>query len=174
PVTGANRARYVARYLQFVVFDHARAQISALRRGFALAAGGIVYRMLTPDDLEQWLCGAQADAPIDAAELERVASYEDEYTAAHHVVRWFWDVVSSLPQHQLRALLAFVTASDRVPLGGYKGITFVVQRNGPDTDRLPTALTCFGRLLLPAYASRGKLRDKLLTAINNASGFGLI
>ena len=48
----------------------------------------------------------------------------------------------------------FVTASDRVPLKSLGNLTFVIQRNGPDTDRLPTALTCFGRLLLPEYSTK--------------------
>ncbi|KAJ2136720.1 hypothetical protein GGH17_001842, partial [Coemansia sp. RSA 788] len=71
-------------------------------------------------------------------------------------------------------LLAFVTASDRVPLGGYSALTFVVQRNGPDSERLPSALTCFGRLLLPAYSTDERMRDRLVTAIENAAGFGLV
>lgn len=41
-------------------------------------------------------------------------------------------------------------------------------------NRLPTALTCFSRLLLPEYASRQKLRDRLITAIENTKGFGLV
>lgn len=49
----------------------------------------------------------------------------------------------------------------------------VVQRNGADSERLPTALTCFSRLLLPEYASEAKLRKLLLLAIENATGFGL-
>ena len=73
-----------------------------------------------------------------------------------------------------RKLLIFVTASDRIPLNGLKSLTFVIQRNGPDSDRLPTALTCFGRLLLPEYATEEKLRSRLITAIENAAGFGLV
>lgn len=48
-----------------------------------------------------------------------------------------------------------------------------LQRAGPDSDKLPTAHTCFNALLLPEYGSRDKLRSKLLTAIQNAQGFGL-
>lgn len=48
-----------------------------------------------------------------------------------------------------------------------------MQRAGPDSDKLPTAHTCFNALLLPEYGSRDKLRSKLLTAIQNAQGFGL-
>jgi len=36
---------------------------------------------------------------------------------------------------QKKKLLMFVTASDRVPLKGLGNLTFVIQRNGPDTDR---------------------------------------
>ena len=50
---------------------------------------------------------------------------------------------------------------------------FVLQRAGPDSDKLPTAHTCFNALLLPEYATQAKLRSKLLTAIQNAQGFGL-
>ena len=39
--------------------------------------------------------------------------------------------------------------------------------------RLPTASTCYNILLLPAYSSKEKLKEKLLLAIENATGFGL-
>ncbi|KAJ2710477.1 hypothetical protein H4R19_003729, partial [Coemansia spiralis] len=58
PVTGANRDRYVRRYLEFVAFEHARPQIDALRHGFARAADGLAYRMLGAAELERWLCGS--------------------------------------------------------------------------------------------------------------------
>jgi hypothetical protein len=34
-------------------------------------------------------------------------------------------------------------------------------------------LTCFGRLLLPEYSSRGALEEKLDKALENAKGFGV-
>jgi hypothetical protein len=40
-------------------------------------------------------------------------------------------------------------------------------------DRLPTSHTCFNALLVPEYASKDKLRERLLTAVENAQGFGL-
>ena len=51
---------------------------------------------------------------------------------------------------------------------------FVISRNGPHSERLPTAHTCFNHLLLPDYDTRDALQKRLLTAINNAEGFGLI
>ncbi|KAJ2129450.1 hypothetical protein GGF48_002422, partial [Coemansia sp. RSA 921] len=170
-VTSANRHEYVRRHLEFVAFENVREQINAVRAGFMRVADGVVFRMVRAAELEQWLCAKTE--PVSAAELERAAMYE-EYTPTHPVVRRFWRVVASLPPAQLAKLLAFVTASDRVPLGGYSALTFVVQRNGPDSERLPSALTCFGRLLLPAYSTDERMRDRLVTAIENAAGFGLV
>lgn len=59
-------------------------------------------------------------------------------------------------------------------IGGLARLKLIISRNGPDTDRLPTAHTCFNAFLLPDYSSKDKLREKLLIAINNAEGFGLL
>ncbi|ORY20885.1 HECT-domain-containing protein, partial [Neocallimastix californiae] len=72
----------------------------------------------------------------------------------HIVIKNFWEIVHAMTYDQKKKLLMFVTASDRVPLKSLGNLTFVIQRNGPDTDRLPTALTCFGRLLLPEYSTK--------------------
>ncbi|KAJ1662825.1 hypothetical protein EV178_005522 [Coemansia sp. RSA 1646] len=174
PVTGANRRRYVRRHLQFVAFEQTQPQVDAIRRGFVAVCDGVVLRMLRAPELVAMLSPAAGSADIDADQLERHAAYEDGYHADHRAVRCFWRIVRALSPENRRRLLAFVTASERVPFGGYTRLTFVVQRHGPDSDHLPAAITCFGRLLLPQYASEAKMRAKLLMAIENSSGFGLL
>lgn len=51
--------------------------------------------------------------------------------------------------------------------------SLVISKNGGDSDRLPTAHTCFNHLLLPSYSSKAKLRDRLDLAIEQSEGFGL-
>lgn len=52
------------------------------------------------------------------------------------MARQFWAIVhQDLTNEQKKQLLLFVTASDRVPVGGLKELTFYIQRNGPDSDR---------------------------------------
>ncbi|KAJ3095979.1 hypothetical protein HDU97_006328 [Phlyctochytrium planicorne] len=128
-------------------------------------------QMCRAEELELLICGT---TEIDFKDLERGAGYDDGYNSDHVVIKWLWEICHAMPVEQKKKLLMFVTASDRVPLKGLGNLTFVVQRNGPDTDRLPTALTCFGRLLLPEYASKEKLENRLITAIENAKGFGCI
>jgi ubiquitin-protein ligase E3 A len=50
---------------------------------------------------------------------------------------------------------------------------FIIAKNGPDSDRLMTAHTCFNYLLLPEYKTREKMKKLIILAIENASGFGL-
>lgn len=89
------------------------------------------------------------------------------------VRRDFWSVVHEMPLEMKKKFLAFTTGSDRAPINGLGELKLVVARNGPDSDRLPTSHTCFNHLLLPEYASRDKLKDRLLTAISQSEGFGL-
>lgn len=127
--------------------------------------------MCRSEELELLLCGS---TELDFAELEEGAEYDDGYGTEHPLMKHLWEIVHDMSLDQKRKFLMFVTASDRIPLKGLGNVMFVVQRNGPDTERLPTALTCFGRLLLPEYSSKEKLKEKLLTAIENAKGFGLV
>ena len=50
----------------------------------------------------------------------------------------------------------------------------VIARNGPDSDRLPTAHTCFNVILLPDYKNKEKLKERLLKAITYSKGFGML
>ena len=85
-------------------------------------------------------------------------------------------VVHDLDEAQQKRLLFFMTGSDRVPIKGLGHLTppFVISRNGSEDSRLPTAHTCFNHLLLPAYSNRDVLRQRLLLALENAEGFGLM
>ena len=47
----------------------------------------------------------------------------------------FWQIVRSFPEAQKKQLLAFVTGSDRIPLGGLAKLKFIIVKNGPDSDR---------------------------------------
>jgi len=51
------------------------------------------------------------------------------------IIRNFWEIVHELPKDLKLKLLNFVTASERIPSKGFSCLTFVIQRNGPDSDR---------------------------------------
>jgi hypothetical protein len=79
-----------------------------------------------------------------------------------------------MPLEKKKKLLFFTTGSDCAPLGGLGRLPFVISRNGPDSERLPTSHTCFNVLLLPEYNSKEKLQRLLHLAMLNTEGFGLV
>ena len=109
---------------------------------------------------------------LDIDALRETAKYEDGFHDDHPFIETFWDIVKAYPAEKQKQLLEFVTASDRVPVNGVKSILFVIQRNGDNDQRLPTSMTCFGRLLLPQYSSKELLVEKLDKAVENSKGFG--
>lgn len=90
------------------------------------------------------------------------------------IFRYFWEVVHEMTAEQKRALLQFATGSDRIPVGGMSKLRFIIAKNGPDSEKLPTAHTCFNVLLLPEYSTKEKLRERLMKAISYCKGFGLL
>ncbi|KAL0075715.1 hypothetical protein F4703DRAFT_1886991 [Phycomyces blakesleeanus] len=178
PVTNNNREAFVQDYCTYFMYRAQRDAILALRRGVRSVIGSRALDLFTAAEIQVVACGLRqgpGSQDLCMEDLESVTDYDDGYHADHPTIRQFWSVVhNSLSPDQKRELLLFVTASDRVPIGGLKELSFIIQRNGPDSDRLPTALTCFSRLLLPEYSSEEKLEERLVTAIENAKGFGLV
>lgn len=172
PVTNGNRELYVKAYMDHYLHEHIRQEFTAFQRGFEKICGGEALKLLRPEELELLLCG---NADLDMHDLETSCLYDDGYSPNHTLIKEFWEIVhEDLSAEQHKQLLVFVTGSDRIPIRGLKDLMFVIQRNGPDSDRLPTALTCFSRLLLPEYANKDKMKDRLVTAIENSNGFGLV
>lgn len=106
--------------------------------------------------------------------MEGATEYDGGYNSESSIIKDFWSIVHALSLEDKRKLLQFTTGSDRVPLGGLSKLKLVIARNGPDSDRLPTAHTCFNVLLLPEYSSKEKLKDRLIKAINYSKGFGML
>ncbi|KAG2493890.1 hypothetical protein HYH03_007827 [Edaphochlamys debaryana] len=170
PVTGANVGRYVSRLVEWTLGEGVEAQFDAFASGFYQVCGGPALSLFRHEELELLVCGLPH---LDFGALQANARYEGGYHARHPTVLAFWQVLSELDLDAKRRLLAFSTGCDRAPVAGLGALVFTLQRSGPDTDRLPTAHTCFNTLMLPEYASRAKLKAKLLLAIDNAQGFGL-
>jgi ubiquitin-protein ligase E3 A len=127
--------------------------------------------MLKPDELELVICGTQH---LDFIELEKASRYDDGYEKSSITIGHLWEVVHSLTEEEKKKFLFFLTGCDRAPINGLGSLIITVSRFGPDSDKLPCAHTCFNHLLLPDYQNKDKLKERLLIAINNSEGFGLM
>ncbi|CAI9629131.1 unnamed protein product [Alternaria burnsii] len=169
-VTNINREQYVRAYVRALTYDSIAPQLTSFIRGFITCINAKSLQLFTPSTLRHLIEGTQH---ISISDLKRCAKYEDGYTASHSNIRAFWDVVEDYSQEDLRHLLEFVTASDRVPVTGYESITFhIVRIAGAESGGLPSSSTCFGKLYLPDYQDKKILEKKLGLAIRNSKGFG--
>eukprot|EP00761_Pharyngomonas_kirbyi_P013978 gb/GECH01014008.1/.p1 GENE.gb/GECH01014008.1/~~gb/GECH01014008.1/.p1 ORF type:complete len:721 (+),score=180.72 gb/GECH01014008.1/:1-2163(+) len=171
PVTNENREEFIDLYVDYFLNKSIQAQFDAFQEGFEMVIGGPILKMFRSEELEQLVCGCP---DYDFNAWQKAAHYQDGYDADSDIIRWFWEIVHDFDVDQKKKLISFVTGSDRAPIKGLGSLPIVISRHGPDSDRLPSAHTCFNHLLIPEYSSKEKLRKLLLNAINNAQGFGLI
>ncbi|GAB6033283.1 Putative E3 ubiquitin-protein ligase HTD2 [Chamberlinius hualienensis] len=172
PVTRDNKREFVDLYADFLLNKSIEKQFRAFRRGFQLVTDESPLKWLCrPEEVELLVCGSRV---FDFNALEESTEYDGGYTAQSSIIRQFWEVVHDLSTSEKRKLLQFTTGSDRVPVGGLSKLKLIIARHGPDSNRLPTAHTCFNVLLLPEYSGKEKLRERLLKAITYSKGFGML
>lgn len=170
-LTKDNRQEYVELYADFLLNSSIRRQFNAFRRGFQMVCDESPLTVLfTPREIESLVRGSR---DYNFHELEKVTVYDGDYTPQTPVICNFWRVVHRMSEEQQKQMLKFVTGSDRITVGGMSKMKFVIARQGPDTEKLPTAHTCFNILLLPDYATEEKLERLLLKAITYSVGFGM-
>ncbi|KAK0120187.1 hypothetical protein ONS95_011593 [Cadophora gregata] len=167
-VTNENRNNYVSDYIRWLTDVSIQPQFEAFKKGFFSCIDRRSITLFDPDTLQSVVEGIQE---IDISEMRRATRYIG-WDASHRSIRDFWSIVKRYDLPQKRKLLEFVTASDRVPVGGMRNLQFTLQRNGIDDGHLPSSYTCYGILLLPEYSSKEVLRDKLAMALENSKGFG--
>lgn len=171
-VTAQNKFRFVELYADFLLNKSIDKSFNAFQRGFQLVTQNSPLKQLfRPEELEALVIG-QRDYDWDV--LEETCEYDGGFSKTHDTIKHFWSVVNEMEDVDKKKLLEFYTGSDRVPVGGLARLRTKIQRSGPDSERLPTAHTCFNILLLPAYIDREKLKIKLFKAMENAKGFGMI
>jgi E3 ubiquitin-protein ligase HERC4 len=170
PVTQRNKADFISRYVSFLTTEQVAEEFEAFKAGFLDVVGGRVLRTFHPQELEMLIVGSH---DYDFTALEKCTRYASGYSTEHETVKRFWRVVHGLGEAEKRRLLQFATGSDRVPIMGLQSLNFTIQRAG-DPLRLPVAHTCFNLLDLPEYRSDEEMRSKILQAIMDTEGFGLV
>lgn len=174
PVTNTNRQSFVQAYITHLTTTTINAQFTSFLRGLHTLLSPQALSLFTPNHLKLLFEGHPSTTPLTPQQWRMITKYED-YTPSDPLITWFWEILEQdLTQTQLRKLLEFVTASGRLPVSGWEGVTFIVQRNGGGDERLPGSSTCYGRLLLPEYSCKEVLRERLVKAVEEGLGFGMI
>ncbi|XP_078576873.1 putative E3 ubiquitin-protein ligase HERC4 isoform X2 [Branchiostoma floridae x Branchiostoma japonicum] len=171
PVTKENREEYVNAYVEHVLNKSVQNQFDAFGTGFHKVCGGKVLELFHPKELMAMVCGNEN---YDWDELEKNVEYKGVYHKNHPTILMFWDIFHQMTLEEKKKFLLFLTGCDKIPILGMKALKIYIQPTMGGDTFLPAAHTCFNLLDLPMYKSREVLRVKLMQAIENTSGFGLV
>lgn len=171
-VTNANRADFVARYVDYVLNKSVELQFDQFKKGFDMVTETSQLKdWFRPEELEKLIVGTQI---LDFHALEKAAHYDGGFDEDTPCVKWFWEVIHAMTEQDQSKFLSFSTGCNRAPIGGMAAMSFTIAKNGADSERLPCAHTCFNVILVPEYSSKEKLERKLYKSIQYFEGFGMI
>ena len=165
-VTFENLSEYIKLYKEFLIkeFDE---QVSIIRKGIFDILGENLSTLLTPNDLEEYICGA----PTLDLQLLRERTIYDQCEPDSPIILNFWKALESFTEEEKSKYLRFV--SGRCKLPDPRNIIIlhkITMIRGKDPDKkMPTSSTCYFTLNLPNYSTYEILRDKLRYVINNCN-----
>lgn len=171
PLTFENKQEYIDLYLDWKFNISVEKFYKPFYTGFYKVADKTIFEIIESDDLELIICGTQ---DLNFKDLEKGSMVTDGFTKESQTVKDFWEIVHEFDYSLKKKFLFFLSGCDRAPIKGLSSLRMVIGKHGPDSDSLPCAHTCFNYLLIPDYNNKEKLKGRLLLAIENSEGFGLI
>jgi len=169
-VTSTNKGEYVSLYVDYLLNKSCSAQFSAFKAGFLKVLNKQVLHLFQAKELMALVIGNEN---YNWPQFQQNCEYKEGYDKNHQTVQFFWQTFRELSEDDKRKFLLFLTGSDRIPVRGMESVKMTIQRTS-DVNFLPVAHTCFNLLDLPEYTTKEKLKFKLLQAIQQTKGFGLV
>eukprot|EP00731_Ephydatia_muelleri_P007254 Em0003g1502a len=173
PVTDENKIEYLSLLTEYRMMTSVKNEIAAFIEGLNELIPEDLLAMFDEKELELLMCGT-TDVSIE--DLRRHTVVEGSGPKWEETVSWFWVAVQGFTSEDMSKFLQFVTGSSRLPARGFADLCYPIRVRSLDGqhERLPSAATCFNKLLLPTYDSYQHLHSALLTAINEGSqGFSM-
>ena len=163
-VTFEKLPEYIKLYKEFLIKEIDE-QVSFIKKGIFDILDESLSLLLTPQDLEEFICGK----PYLDIQLLRERTRYDGYESDSPIIANFWKALESFNEDEKSKYLRFVSGRSRLP--DPRNIYFehkiqVYQHKIPD-ERMPTSATCYFSLKLPKYSTYEILRDRLRYVINN-------
>ncbi|KAI4256761.1 MAG: hypothetical protein LQ352_001944 [Teloschistes flavicans] len=174
-LTNSNRAEFVKLYVKHLLDISVSRQFEPFKRGFFSVCGSNALSLFCPEEIELLIRGSAET--LDVSALRAVAIYDGwkkrTVVEDEALIEWFWELFGEADTKQQRALLCFITGSDRLPAMGATSLIIKISCLGNEAQRFPIARTCFNMIGLYQYASKEDLHTKLWRAVAESHGFGL-
>ncbi|KAL4618169.1 putative E3 ubiquitin-protein ligase HERC4 isoform X1 [Arapaima gigas] len=151
PVTKYNRQQYVDAYVNYVFNTSVQKEFNDFAKGFKHSCPNTTWKMFLPQELMALITG---NINYEWDELRKNAKYRF-YEPTDENIQNFWSVFNEMSEEQKKNFLAFMTGTDRLPVGGLSKLQLVVSNpNKADPDiYYPVANTCYNILHLPNYSN---------------------
>ncbi|MCL7046090.1 hypothetical protein MKW94_023616 [Papaver nudicaule] len=174
-----NREAYVNLLVQHRFVNSVSRQVKKFAKGFSeilcdASLLALFFRSLEHEDLDRMLHGS--DRAICVEDWKAHTEYTG-YKKTSRPISWFWKVVEGMSNEQRRSLLFFWTSVKYLPVEGFGGLPsrLYICKTRNSHERLPSAHTCFFRLCLPCYKSKGMVHQSLeiITQEHLSCSFGM-
>ncbi|CAI4228739.1 unnamed protein product [Auanema sp. JU1783] len=156
-------------------------EMEAVKRGFSQVIDPSHLNLFMPEELDQLFCGCSDSSEKVWNELIIAQSIKPDhgYTHDSEQIRWLVTMLASFDHSDQRRFVQFVTGSPRLPIGGFRALNpplTVVRKTatyGSGDDELPSAMTCYNYLKIPAYSSYEIFRERFSVALKFIYSFHL-
>lgn len=176
PVTAENRVRYIYLLSDFKLNKELHRASSAFLAGFRRLIDEKWLRILSEGELQQVISGSTGGT-LDVDDLQRHTEVSNCSGPRDRLVKDFFTALRAMEPQQQVKVLRFVTSCSRAPLLGFSHLqppfTIYKVHIRNDSEKLPTASTCFNTLKLPTYSSWKIMKQKLEFVIVQDAGFEL-
>uniref|UniRef100_A0A914ZIP5 E3 ubiquitin-protein ligase n=4 Tax=Parascaris TaxID=6254 RepID=A0A914ZIP5_PARUN len=181
-VDSTNVTQYIKLVAHWELVEGVRREMEAVRRGFESIINISDLSSFTPDEMEELFCGcseATWTRTWSEAALQTAIKPDHGYSHDSEQIRWLIHMLSSFDYQQQRKFLQFVTGSPKLPVGGFRSLNpplTVVKKSGGygnGDEELPSAMTCYNYLKIPAYSSYEVFKQRFDVALRFIYSFHL-
>lgn len=165
-VTYETLKEYIKLYKDFLIHE-IDDQVSFISKGIFDILNGEIFFLLTPGELEEYICGS---SDLNLKLLRERTVYENYEEDSPTIIN-FWKALESFTKEERRKYSNYLLKIPRIPNLEYKNLYQTISKlTGKDVDQdqmIPTVNFYTLSLYLPDYSSYEILRNKLLFVINN-------
>lgn len=176
PVTNDNRFKYVYLLSDYKLNTELKVGSDAFRAGFQRLVDERWLRIFNEDELQQVISGTRGFS-LDLEDLQRHTQLSNCSGPKDKLIVDLFSALRAMDSEHRKRLLRFVTSCSRTPLLGFGHLVppFTVHKVPirSDSERLPTASTCFNTLKLPTYSNWKVMKQKLEFVVSQSAGFEL-
>lgn len=119
PVTYENREEYLMLRLKYKFLTSIKDQLEYFLIGIYEIIPPELLSIFDYEELNLLLCGITT---IDIEDWMSHTDYSGVYSADHHVIHWFWEVIKEMDNETKIRMLQFTTGCARLPIQGFKAL----------------------------------------------------